>query len=364
MADPPVDRSGALLYFTDGSLAYAGHYLHGRTHPVHTHAFMEVAVMTGGAGEHVSLAGQKRLEIGDVILLRPGVWHGYENCHRLDLYNCCFSTELLQRELAWTREDPLLGYLLWTGPHSLQRRGMLTTTLEGAELKECIEHLDALDDLRFRPVGLHRGDIIGRLSLFLSALGRAVARDTRDLEEPVGPTHPAVVHAMRLMEGRLAHRWTLTELAAEMHLTPSYLVRLFKSTTGLPPMAYLSRHRVEIAAALLLHTDQPITQIAQSVGWPDQNYFARRFKAHYGLSATTYRLRFSHTAARMRTWMADDAHTGTAGQFRGSGGSGPPEPRGQPTWKEPVNASSREEPPTATPYAPDAVAQAWSAVLQ
>lgn len=307
VADPPVDRSGALLYFTDGSLAYAGHYVHEDTHPVHTHAFLEVAVVTGGEGEHVSLAGRRELRIGDAILLRPGVWHGYENCRHLDLYNCCFSSDLLQRELAWTREDPMLGYLLWTGPHSLRRRGMLTTTLSAGALRECVGHLDALDRLRFRPVGLHRGDIIGRLSLFLSCLARTVVRDNADdVNEPTGPTHPAVVQAMRLMEARLAHRWTLTELAGALHLTPGYLVRLFKSATGLPPMAYLSRHRVEIAASLLLHTDDPITHIGHNVGWPDQNYFARRFKAHYGLSASTYRVRFRHTAARMRSWTADE----------------------------------------------------------
>ena len=158
--------------------------------------------MTGGAGSHVSLAGRKQLRIGDVILLRPGVWHGYEDCRHLDVYNCCFSTELLQRELAWTREDPLLGYLLWTGPHSLQRRGMLTTSLSEVSLTECVGHLDALDALRFRPVGLHRGDIIGRLSLFLGVLARAVARDSDDLDEPTGPTHSAVVQAMRLHGGR------------------------------------------------------------------------------------------------------------------------------------------------------------------
>jgi AraC family L-rhamnose operon transcriptional activator RhaR len=42
-------------------------------------------------------------------------------------------------------------------------------------------------------------------------------------------------------------------------------------------MAYLAHHRMETAAVLL--------------GRTDQNYFARRFKAHYGLSPTTYRLR-------------------------------------------------------------------------
>ena len=102
---------------------------------------------------------------------------------------------------------------------------------------------------------------------------------------------------MRLLEGRIAYRWSLTELAEQLHLAPGYLVRLFKAATGLPPMAYLARLRAENAAALLLNSDQPITRVGQAVGWPDQNYFARRFKAHYGLSASTYRAQFAPSAA-------------------------------------------------------------------
>ena len=96
-----------------------------------------------------------------------------------------------------------------------------------------------------------------------------------------------------MMEADPARQWMLTDLANALHLAPGYLVRLFKSATGLPPMAYLSRHRVELAADQLLHTDLPISRIGEAVGWPDQNYFARRFKSHYGLSASAYRQRFN-----------------------------------------------------------------------
>ncbi|HEU5471950.1 MAG TPA: AraC family transcriptional regulator [Actinophytocola sp.] len=299
MDSAPVGNKNDLLYFTDGSLAYAGHHLHDPGHHLHTHSFMEIAVVTGGQGVHVSLAGREPVRAGDVILLRPGVWHGYEECRRLDVFNCCFSTGLLHRELAWTREDPLLGYLLWTGPYSLRRRGILSTSLDPATLAECAGHLDALDAVRHKPIGLHRGDIIGRLALFLSALARTVARAGGEVEEPTGPTHPAVLHAMRLMEASPEFRWTLGELATRLHLAPGYLVRLFKSAAGLPPIAYLARHRAELAASLLLHTDEPIAHIAHTVGWPDQNYFARRFKAHFGLNASAYRNRFTHNAVRL-----------------------------------------------------------------
>jgi AraC family L-rhamnose operon transcriptional activator RhaR len=63
------------------------------------------------------------------------------------------------------------------------------------------------------------------------------------------------------------------------------------SGPGLPPIAFLNRHRAELAANLLLRTDLPLSGVGERVGWPDPNYFARRFKAHFGMSATAYRVK-------------------------------------------------------------------------
>jgi AraC family L-rhamnose operon transcriptional activator RhaR len=72
-----------------------------------------------------------------------------------------------------------------------------------------------------RSLGLDRSDIISHLTIVLGHLARAVAADRDRLVEPTGPTHPAaVVEAMRLLDSQLAHSWTLTELADQLHLSP------------------------------------------------------------------------------------------------------------------------------------------------
>jgi AraC family transcriptional regulator, L-rhamnose operon transcriptional activator RhaR len=127
-----------------------------------------------------------------------------------------------------------------------------------------------------------------------------VAADRERFAEPNGPTHPVVTQAIQALEARLAYSWSLTELAADLHASPNYLLRIFKSSTGLPPMAYLAKRRVETAAEMLPHGDESMSEIGEAVGWPDQNYFARRFKAHFGLSGTTYRERFARTVRQLK----------------------------------------------------------------
>jgi AraC family L-rhamnose operon transcriptional activator RhaR len=182
---------------------------------------------------------------------------------------------------------------------------VLAISLHPPALGECLTHLDALAGLRHRAPALHRPDIVGRLSLLFGQLGQAVAQARGERHEEPGTAHPAVMQAMRLLEADLARNWTLTGLAAELHLAPGYLVRLFNDATGLPPMAYLAQLRAEHAAVLLLHSDEPVTSIGRAVGWPDQSGFARRFKAHYGLSATTYRKRFATSAVQLHHPAAD-----------------------------------------------------------
>ena len=106
------------------------------------------------------------------------------------------------------------------------------------------------------------------------------------------PAHPAVQHAMRLLEASVDEAWTLDRLAARVNLAPGYLVRLFGKTAGISPMAYLNRLRAERAAGLLIETELPVATIGALVGWHDPSHATRRFRSTFGLSPSQYRSAF------------------------------------------------------------------------
>jgi len=289
MRELPVALDNGLIYFTDDITAGAGRHVHTDSHPVHTHSFVEIFTVVDGSCTHLSPLGAQRLTAGDVVLLCPGSWHALEECADLEVVNCGFAPEMLRRELAWAREDALLSYLLFEGPYTPGHQGTLTLHLDERALTEYLGHLESLASLRPPRAERYRADLIGRLSLGLGLLARAAIEAKQGADEPSGVTHPAVLRAILLLESDMTRAWTMPDLADACHLAPSYLIRLFKTNTGLPPMSYLARYRAEIAALLLASTDDSIARVGALVGWPDQSHFTRRFKAHYGINPSTYR---------------------------------------------------------------------------
>ncbi|MEI8228100.1 MAG: AraC family transcriptional regulator [Planctomycetota bacterium] len=266
-------------------------------YPVHDHQFIEVMLVVGGSCQHPTVLGTGRLQRGDAFLFRPGAWHGFHNCRSLAIYNCGFDIALLGRELAWMIDDPALGRLLWVQPLAATQRGLVQMQLSTADLTEAVRVLDAmcgLSELEYAP---YRADHTGLLSQLLGLLARNLPEQP-SRKRPDSPHH-AIQEALRLIDGNPAHPWSLRELAARLGIAPPALVRRFHAVAGLPPMAYLARRRLELATGWLTNSDVPIGEIGNRVGWPDANYFTRRFRAMFGMSPTAYRQRFGN--ARQET---------------------------------------------------------------
>lgn len=81
----------------------------------------------------------------------------------------------------------------------------------------------------------------------------------------------------------------LAELGALTYMSVPYLCTVFKSRSGKTVNSYITGRRMAEARRLLAQPDVTIAQIAQRVGFSDQNYFSKRFTKLYGVSPSKYR---------------------------------------------------------------------------
>lgn len=83
---------------------------------------------------------------------------------------------------------------------------------------------------------------------------------------------------------------SLTAIASDLSLSPTYLSHQFNEELGLGIPDFVTRVRIDRAQGMLRRDEsRTISAIARAVGFSDQGYFARRFKAIVGFSPSEYR---------------------------------------------------------------------------
>ncbi|WP_281170152.1 bifunctional transcriptional activator/DNA repair enzyme AdaA [Paenibacillus pinihumi] len=87
---------------------------------------------------------------------------------------------------------------------------------------------------------------------------------------------------------------TLETLAYLSHGTPYHLHRTFKKVTGSTPVDYIQHIRIEQAKRLLSTSDDPVSQIGESVGLANTPYFITLFKKRTGQTPEVYRRQQQH----------------------------------------------------------------------
>jgi len=91
------------------------------------------------------------------------------------------------------------------------------------------------------------------------------------------------------IEQHLGEDLSLEALAAEVSLSPLYLVRAFRSAVGQSPHQYVVARRVEQARRLLTATTLPIAEISLATGFSSQSHLTHWFRRLVGISPAVYR---------------------------------------------------------------------------
>ena len=134
--------------------------------------------------------------------------------------------------------------------------------------------------------------VLAKLSeaLFVETLRRYIAQLPEEQTGWLaGARDPEVGNALALMHRRPAHPWTIAGLASEAGISRSVLAERFSRYLGEPPMAYLTRWRLQLGAQMLNSTSYSVAQIAAEVGYESEPAFNRAFKRQFELPPARFR---------------------------------------------------------------------------
>jgi len=134
--------------------------------------------------------------------------------------------------------------------------------------------------------------VLAKLSelLFIEAVRRHVATLEDEATGWLAALRdPFVSRALALFHAEIAKPWTMDDLAREVGLSRSALADRFQRLLGLPPMAYLAKWRMEVAAQKLRTTSASVAQVAADVGYEAEAAFSRAFKRTYDLPPAAFR---------------------------------------------------------------------------
>ena len=87
------------------------------------------------------------------------------------------------------------------------------------------------------------------------------------LTDASGAGDPVIARVLRAMEEHPARPWTVESLARHVGLSRAALARRFTLQMDEPPLTYLTRWRLALAADLMLGSDLTLGAIASRVGY-------------------------------------------------------------------------------------------------
>ena len=176
-----------------------------------------------------------------------------------------------------------------------------------SDYNEELCHLDGVDDLLSKHILLtdmesERDSFLRMANIFTSAEGHYRAQISamfklillKVMETADEKALPArmVEELDKYICENVSDEISNTEIGAIFGYHPFYVSRMLKERKGMTLRQYIIAYRLKQAKRLLELTDRSAAEIAEECGFTDASYFAKTFKAAFGMTPKEYRNRF------------------------------------------------------------------------
>lgn len=130
----------------------------------------------------------------------------------------------------------------------------------------------------------------GYVQLIMAAYGKAAVETYRSGDGADIHGDQLYQRVIRFLSAQYTHSVSIEAMADSLGYNRAYLSRVFKKKTGLSPVSFLLRLRLDRAKLMLRERPElTVGQVAASVGLQDALYFSKQFKKQHGLSPVAYR---------------------------------------------------------------------------
>jgi AraC-like DNA-binding protein len=261
----PVTRDLCVTHIGAFSAA-CGHYME-RPHGTSQHILL---VCVSGKG-HATLGGREwRLVPGDLLFLPPREAHTYG------------ADELSPWTILWAhfRGERASDYLTMLG---VSRDQPIMKVSDTGPLAGAFE-----DAFHFVTYGFGQAALIGLATGFARMLGVARVLQRTSDSQPL-KTENRLLQTLAALRESPEKSWTVETMAQDAGLSVPHFTDLCRRQTGMPPLAYLIRLRLQRAMDLLQRGSHNVEQAARAVGYEDPFYFSRLFRKHLGIPPSACR---------------------------------------------------------------------------
>ncbi|MBM7097840.1 helix-turn-helix transcriptional regulator [Bacillus sp. H-16] len=267
-----------------------GSFKKGQKHFARTFEVFDLLIVEKGTLYMKEEESTFSVKSGEYLMLAPGMYHGgFKGCEEPTTFfwvHFSFPGSFSlsdEKEFDWSHV--LLKESTFTEPAAfslhLPRYGEIK---KKERLENLLEHLSLLNHSQ-SPV-----DKMKQQTLFYESL---LLLQEEAIQIPTS-AETVAEEAMHFIKNHFRDsKLTLGKVAKELLYHPDYVTRCLKRVTGLTPVQYISRYRLEVAKDLLITTNMDLGSVCLEVGIQDRSYFSRLFKKIEGVTPGEFR--------RMRT---------------------------------------------------------------
>lgn len=259
----------------------------------HDHDYYEISVILRGSAQHHTADGVQTIGPGTVVVIAPGGVHAFSQPKKMEVINIYYLAEWLAA--GWREHWGEQGLVPLFLAQALFRRTdqprPVVFTLNGRELAATENELQEISE----ELGSARPSPLFLKAAFLKFLVR-LSRASNDRREDMPGAVWAAMHGIEASVEN-ARPFDLISVLKAWPVSADHGSRLFRQATGLSPLEYYQRRRVQHACARLLDGGRTITEVALELGFSDAAHFSRLFRKYAGLTPRDYRRKYTVNAA-------------------------------------------------------------------